>query len=216
MFNMNTDYSNPYWNDRNYSQLVPSLINLDGYSINNSGYSSGKFSISFLSQKNRLLQDYELMPGYFKGDHTQVTYIDSSNLNTYDIRGESVFYFESFLKYQIHYNIINKDCKLLPFIGIGSNLFIQNERYTSMSSFIYPRKFFKAGFDFFACISLMYNINEKMFCMINMPFRYTSVYTLINYIGNPYLPQALMRTTTINIDYFPEKYSFRFGIGFKL
>jgi len=142
--------------------------------------------------------------------------LDSSNNILYMINGGKSNYQKIGVKYEFAYKILkNSTSKFQPFIGVGVNLtYIHSARKPFLSS-LYPSANSKLVSTFLITPRLIYNLNEKWFLDLNIPFNIVQLGINKDKYLNPALPVKNQVHYSPLYSLLPKQLNFKLGIGLR-
>lgn len=211
-------YSNFAWQ---YSKETVGFDTVSNNPITETNYSTelGYFSpgIGFSTPKGNF-HELELSRLLFN-QTDQETIIETIDGSTYQvIDGQRNTDVLIALRYEFNYMFLkNKDNRRIkPSLGFGVRPSYSRSAVNSkLSSVFYARETSIAAL-FSIVPRVKYDLNDKWFFDLNVPFNFAQIGLLTKQVENPALPVNQRTISTFNFLTAPTNYLIRFGIGFRL
>lgn len=124
------------------------------------------------------------------------------------------------IRYEYDYVFLkNKGNKIKPYIGASIKPFydITATSYPKgTGGYPYPSKHQNIGAVFSLISGANWNISERVYFNINIPYDIIITTLKTTKIDNPALPESIRKLSTIDLHFFPKRFQLRFGFGVKI
>jgi len=121
------------------------------------------------------------------------------------------------LRYEFNYNFLkNKEnCRIKPSLGFGLRpSYSKSSVNSKLANVFYNRETSIATF-FSIIPRVKYEVNNKWYFDLNMPFNLAQFGIITKQVENPALPVNQRTISTFNFRTTPQNYLIRFGVGFR-
>ena len=207
-----------------FYETIESSINSDTYTIypytlntTNKNFSLNISPAIRFENKKGNMHEIELNQIEFSNqDNETIILYDTTTIpNIISERRTTTTTFSLIIRYEYDYVFLkNKDNKIKPYIGVSIKPFY-DITVTKVTGW-YPTKYQNIGAVFSLIPGANWNISERVYFNINIPYDIISTTLKTTKIDNPALPESIRKLSTINLHFFPKRFQLRFGFGVKI
>lgn len=133
------------------------------------------------------------------------------------VHGNELYEMNFALRYEYIINLNKKqDAKVVPAIGMGVSPYFDRYNYTPLTPTFSPARQTYIGAELFVTPRLLLRAHKRIVFDINLPLCLMDSYFDIHTERNPTIPSTSWRQTATNIQFMPQYFSVRLGVGVKI
>ena len=200
-------------NPSTFKNALKLNVNYTHNLIDKSNFSVGNFAPAFLfTNKSGYMHEIEF--NRLKIDQTEFKQLDNQGTIIAGNRGRQT---EIGLRYQFTRNLLRKESKLIPQLGITLLALYTSNNNVPLVTNAYPRRAFYIGGTLGIVPQLRYNFANRVFMDFSIPIDFMDVGFSGQEIENPSIPSRQQKNGGYELDqYLFDEIHVRLGVGIKL